>query len=133
MIVPGYLVILFAVMSGYEYLYAERNELDKQKEYIGYNMDFTKAAYGINVEQVEVSPDISLTGKDLEENSNLLKQIPIIYEDETLASLNEYMDNTGFYTYNTTRIGLYNINGQKQPVYITPREIVTEGSRTYQN
>ena len=133
LIVPGYLVILFAVMSGYEYLYAERNELDKQKEYIGYNMDFTKAAYGINVEQVEVSPDISLTGKDLEENSNLLKQIPIIYEDETLASLNEYMDNTGFYTYNTTRIGLYNINGQKQPVYITPREIVTEGSRTYQN
>ena len=34
LIVPGYLVLLFAVMSGYEYLYAENNELDKQKEYI---------------------------------------------------------------------------------------------------
>ena len=133
LIVPGYLVLLFAVMSGYEYLYAENNELDKQKEYIGYNMEFTKAAYGINVEQVEVNPDISLTAKDLEENSNLLTQIPIIYEEETLASLNEYMDSTGFYQYLTTRIGLYNINGKTQPVYISPREIVTEGSRTYQN
>ena len=47
-------------------------------------MEFTKAAYGINVEQVEVNPDISLTAKDLEENSNLLTQIPIIYEEETL-------------------------------------------------
>ena len=132
-IVPVYLILLFIAMSGYEYLYTEKNELDKQKEYIEYNMEFTKAAYGINTEEIEINPELSITAEDIEENATLLTQITTINEAATLASLNEYMDSTGVYQYNTTRLGMYNINGKEQPVYITPREIVTEGSRTYQS
>lgn len=133
LIVPIYLLALFVVMSGYEYLYAEKNELDKQKEYIGYNMEFTKAAYGINVEEVELNPDIAVDTSYVEKSKKLLTQVPVINEKATLSSLNEYMDSTGFYQYNATKIGFYNIDGKRMPVYITPREIVTEGSRTYKN
>lgn len=133
LIVPVYLFLLFIVMSGYEYLYAEKNELDKQKEYIGYNMEFTKAAYGINIEEIESNPDIAIDASMIKESEQLLRQIPVITEKATLSSLNEYMDSTGFYQYNTTKIGFYDIDGKRTPVYITPREIVTEGSRTYRN
>ena len=96
-------------------------------------MEFTKAAYGINIEEIESTPDIAIDASIIKESEKLLRQIPVITEKATLSSLNEYMDSTGFYQYNTTKIGFYNIDGKRTPVYITPREIVTEGSRTYRN
>jgi len=133
LIVPIYLILLFVVMSGYEYLYAEKNELDKQSDYIGYNIEFTREAYELNIDDIEVTPNISLEASDIENNSDFLSQIPIITEKATMLSLNEYMNSTGFYEYNNTQLGIYNINGRKTPVYITPRELATSGSRTYTN
>ena len=36
------------VMLGYQVVYVKQNELDKQKEYISKNIEFTKTAYNIN-------------------------------------------------------------------------------------
>ena len=116
LIVPVYLILLFAVMSGYEYMYTQRNELDKQKDYIAHNIEFTKAAYGIDIDEVEYTPNISMTDKDVKDNIRLLSQVPVITEKATIDSLNEYMDSTGFYEYGTTQIGFYKINGQNRPV-----------------
>ena len=133
LIVPVYLIALFAIMTGYEYLYAEKNELDKQTQYIGYNIEFTKNAYGINIDEIEVTPNISLEASDIENNAEFLSQIPIITEKATTLSLNEYLNSTGFYQYLNTQLGIYSVNGKKTPVYITPRELATSGSRTYIN
>ena len=41
-ITPIYLVALFIVMTGFQYIYAGRNELDKQKKYIEENIRNTR-------------------------------------------------------------------------------------------
>ena len=48
--IPVYLVLLFVVMIGFDLIYVNSNELDKEKTYIEYNIDFTKNAYNINTD-----------------------------------------------------------------------------------
>ena len=38
LITPVYLILLFFAMTGFQYIYARRNELDKQKTYIDENI-----------------------------------------------------------------------------------------------
>ena len=52
-IVPGYLVSLFIVMVLFNLLFVNSNKLDKEKEYIAYNIDYTKLAYGLNIDDKE--------------------------------------------------------------------------------
>ncbi len=50
-----------------------------------------------------------------------------------LSHLEEYQTNLGYYTYNSTGIGLYNIDGKSSLVYVSPREIKSNETRTYSN
>ncbi len=127
LIVPIYLVTLFVVMTGFQYIYAERNELDKQKNYLSDNLNYTRQAYNINVEEV----DVENKDEDIKIDSNFLENVTVVSKDSTLASLEEYKDSEGYYTYKSSVIGLYNVDGKKQPLYITPREIVSGANRTY--
>ena len=50
-IVPVYLVCMFLVMVYFQEVYVGSNELDREKQYIKYNIEKTKEAYGININQ----------------------------------------------------------------------------------
>ena len=50
-VVPVYLVGLFIVMFGYNMLFIKNNELEKQRAYIGNNIDNTKLAYDLKIEE----------------------------------------------------------------------------------
>ncbi|MBR3133287.1 MAG: UPF0182 family protein [Clostridia bacterium] len=135
LIVPIYLVVLFIVMTGFQYFYAERNELDKQRKYLNYNIEYTRQAYNIKVDEVDVNSVNNLSLDSI--NLNVLKNASIITEEANLDSLAESKDSEVYYTYGTSNIGLYNIDGEKKPVYITPRELAsgvngTYSSKTYQ-
>ena len=68
--------------------------------------------------------------KDLEQN--LESQKDIEYVKKVLAEfLEEYQTNLGYYTFRNTKIGLYDINEKKTLVYISPREILSNETRTY--
>ena len=133
LITPIYLVILFGVMTGFQYIYANRNELDKQKAYIEENIKNTREAYGINIDEVEIDNTSNLEDATIVKNTELLGQITIVDEETTLANLAEYKDSEGYYTYQTTQIGRYNVNGKIKSLYITPREIISGANRTYNN
>ncbi len=126
--VPAYLVILFVVMVSYQFVYVKQNELDKQKEYIAKNIEFTKTAYNINIEEVEISDVGTLSVEDVNEYEDVIDNIPIVTSDIVLSTLTETQDKTGYYTYNETSATLYN----KQLAYVSAREISNE-SRTYNN
>ena len=53
-VIPGYLVMLFIVMVVFDMVYVNSNELDKEKEYIEENIENTKNAYNINIEEVNL-------------------------------------------------------------------------------
>ena len=131
--IPAYLVVLFVVMLGTDLIYINKNELDKEKTYIEKNIEFTKSAYNINIDEVEIENSGTLTDGDVETNEETIRNINLLNETAVLSTLEQYKTNLGYYSYNTAKVGLYNIDGQKQLTYLVPREIVNNETRTYNN
>lgn len=133
LVVPGYLVILFAVMMGFKLIYINTNQLDKEKRYLGYNIENTKTAYNIKIDEVDLNSNDSTDLKDIVENPNLIDNIAIVNEDITLKTIGVTQTSTGYYSFRNANINRYTINGKEKLVYVSPREIVSNGDRTYNN
>lgn len=132
LIVPIYLLLLGTTMFGYNYLFVESNQLDKQKNYIGYNIEYTKNAYNINIEQQQITNGGTIASNTINKNLDLLNNISITNENLVLQYLNGTLTNKGYYTYSTTQVGIYNVDGKDTLLYIAPREILSTSS-TYDN
>jgi len=130
--VPSYLICLFILMFGFQTIYVKSNELDKQKTYIESNIKYTKDAYGLNIDEIDLESTGTITIEEVKENKEVLENITIIDESTTLETLSEYQTNKKHYAFETTAIGKYNINDEEKLVYITPREI-SYSNRTYDN
>ena len=129
--IPIYLVVLFMVMLGVDLIYVGSNKLDKEKDYIGYNIEYTKNAYGINTEEIEIESSGTITTDDINQNKDVIDNINILNNETVLTNLATYQTNLGYYTYKNTKVGMYEIDGKKTLVYISPREILSNESRTY--
>ena len=131
--VPSYLVILFVIMFGFQLIFVKTNELDKEKEYIAKNIEYTKNAYNINIDEKELKNSGTITEEEVNQNSEVIDNIPIVSKDITLKTLDIAQTSTGYYSYRDSKIGNYNIDGENKLVYVSPREIVSSGNRTYNN
>ena len=133
LLIPIYLVGLFGVVFLTDVLYLKQNELDKQKAYIETNIQFTKQAYDIEIEEIELENTGTITAEDIEKNSDVIKNINIYNKSRVLTHLEEYQTSLGYYTFGSTQLGLYDIDGNKTLVYVSPREIISNETRTYNN
>ncbi|MFQ7076325.1 MAG: UPF0182 family protein, partial [Clostridia bacterium] len=131
-VIPGYLVVLFIVMVVFDLAFVSTNELDKEKEYIAENIKNTKNAYNINIEEKNIENSGTITSEEVEENANVINNIPVISKDAVSKTLENSQTMTGHYVYPNISIAKYNINGKNQLVYVAPREITNSG-RTYNN
>lgn len=128
-VVPVYLVCMFLVMLYFQGVYVGSNELDREKDYIRQNIEKTKEAYGININQTDIASYSTITSEEIEANSELIKNIPLISEDVTLSMVEEHQETTGYYNYDRTMLANYN----NKLVYITPREISNDNGISYNN
>lgn len=128
-IVPAYLLCMFVLMLGCQFLYVGTNELDKEKAYIKNNIEKTKEAYGININQTDIVSYNSITYDEIEKNQELIKNIPLISQEVTLTMVEEHQESSGYYTYDKTNIAKYN----DKLIYITPREILNDNDISYNN
>ena len=126
MAVPIYMISMFLVLFAFQAFFVNSNELDKEKLNIAANIDYTKQAYNINVEEVNLKDEGTLTKSDIVNNSKLLDNIALVNRDIVLQDLNALQTNKGYYAYRNT------INGEKKLVYISPREIISSEG-TYNN
>ena len=131
-VIPGYLVVLFVVMIGFDLIYVNSNELDKERKYITANIEGTKNAYNIDIEETNIESSGTITQEEVDESSNVINNIPIISKDAVLETLQNNQSSAGYYVYPNTTLSNYNINGQDKLVYLAPREITNSG-RTYSN
>lgn len=136
-IVPMYLVVLFIAMAGTQSVYVNANEYDNEKEYISRNISATKEAYGVDIEEISLEDAKAITTSDVTEYKNVLNNIAIVNQDIVLKDLNNGQTAKGYYSYRTTQIGQYLIDGKSTLVYVSPREIVnstdTYNSKTYEH
>lgn len=133
-IIPAYLLTLFITTLLFDFIFVRSDEFDKQKKYIEYNINYTKDAYNIlNVKEKQIESSGTITQEDIDSNYSIINNINLLNEVVILSSLKEYQTNLGYYSFDTTNVNLYNINGNKTLVYVTPREIVNNENRTYNN
>ncbi len=130
-IVPAYLLGLFIVIIGFNFIFVNSNKLDTQKQYIGYNIDYTKKAYNLSIEEQEYESSDSITKEKIEANLDIIDNIKLVDEQTTLKALNTLQTSSGYYAYRTTKLQKYEINGKDILVYVSPREIIssTDGSK----
>ena len=128
-IVPVYLVGMFICMIYYDQFIVKNEVLDNQKQYIGYNIENTKEAYGIGIEQQSIDSYNTITYDEIAKNSDVINNIPIISEDITLTTVSEHQEEGVYYSYNKTFLGLQN----SKLVYLTPREILSNSNMSYNN
>ncbi len=131
-VIPIYLVLLFIVMVGFDLIFVKSNELDKERGYISQNIENTKNAYGLNIDESSLEYSGTVTEDDLNANSNVVDNIPIISEEAVLTTLKNTQTNTGYYTYRSANLAKYKIGDEEKIVYLSPREI-TSSDRTYSN
>lgn len=131
-IIPGYLVAMFLVIIIFNIIFVNPNTLDKEKEYLDYNIKYTKNAYNINIEEESLENTGTITQQEVNENSTVIDNTKIINTDAILKTLENNQTGTGYYSYRNANIAKYKINGQDRLVYISPREMANSG-RTYNN
>ena len=132
-IVPAYLVSMIVVLIVFNLIFVNSNRLDKEKQYIGYNIDYTKQAYNLNIEEIEIDNVESITKKDLENNTDIIDNIRLNDTETVLKNLNTLQTNSGYYSYRTAKLLNYDVQGKDTLVYISPREISTTDTSTYNN
>lgn len=130
--VPCYLVVLAVTMLGFNLIFVNSNELDKEKKYIAENIKNTKKAYGVDIEELSIKDDGTITQSGIADNLETINNIPIVNKDLVLKDLEGSQTNKGYYNFRTTQIGNYEIEGKQQLIYVTPREIASSKG-TYNN
>ncbi len=133
MIVPGYLFCMFLVMVYFQTIHIGNNELDNEKEFIGYNIRNTKAAYGIDIDQQNINSYSAITAEQVTKNQDVINNIPLITEDVTLNAVTEHQENSVYYNYENTFLANYKVDGKDKLIYITPREILNDSTISYNN
>ena len=124
---------MFGVLIYCQEIYVGSSELDKEESYISYNIEATKEAFGIDIEQETIENYETLTAETAEENENVLDNIPLISEEVITQTIEDTQDNGTYYSYSNSNLGIYNINGIKTLLSLTAREILTDSNRSYNN
>lgn len=131
-VIPGYLVALFIVMVIFDLVFVNSNELDKEKKYIAENIENTRNAYNINIEETNLQNSGTITNQEVDINENVINNIPVINKDVISKTLEDSQTVKGQFIYPNVNIANYDVNGKEKLVYVAPRECVNSG-RTYNN
>ncbi len=132
-VTPIYLVLMFVVLIYFQEVYVGSSELDKEKLYIGYNIENTKDAYGIDIEQQVLGEYDTITTEETDKNKDVITNIPLLSEDIVIETVTNMQDNSTYYNYENTNLSWQKINGKNKLVYISAREMFNDINRSYNN
>ena len=130
--IPIYLVGLFLIIVLFNGIFVGSNKFDKEKKYLAYNIENTKNAYNLKIEEENISNSETITEQEVDDNNDVINNIPIVSKEAVINTLKNNKTETGYYLYKNANIAKYKINGLEQLVYVAQREISNNG-RTYNN
>ena len=132
LVVPIYIIALLIIMALFQAIFVTPNELDREKNNIQNNIDYTKKAYEINADVYTIeNGGETVTEETLKSLDETINNIVIVDKETVLKDLNTVQTEKGYYTYNTAKIASYRIDGKQMLAYVSPREISSNG--TYNN
>jgi uncharacterized membrane protein (UPF0182 family) len=100
------------------------NELGVQSEYMAYNIDMTRKAYGLDqIESRDFELDDSLTAADIEEHASTIDNVRITDFEATKTALNKLQTIKPYYSFVDSDMVPYRINGKNTMLSVAAREL----------
>ena len=130
--IPVYLVSLFIITVVFNGVFVSPNKLDKEKDYLQYNIDNTKQAYNINIKENNLEHSGTITEDEVISNQDIINNIPIISQDVIIKSLKDGQTEKGYYTYKNADLAKIRLGGEDKLVYVAPRQVANK-EKTYNN
>ncbi|MHB8859741.1 MAG: UPF0182 family membrane protein [Thermoleophilia bacterium] len=138
------IIVLTAIFAGKIYPFIVQqyqvspNELDKESQYIQYNIDFTRKAFNLEPIQDQAFAAVdNLTPADIQANTPTTNNIRL-WEPNTLGqTYNQIQVIRPYYGFQDIDVDRYMINGKLQQVMLSAREMKTSAlpatAQTWQN
>jgi uncharacterized membrane protein (UPF0182 family) len=107
--------------------YVTPNEFRAEREYMAYNIDFTRSAFGLDeiVEQ-EYTVDPSLTRADIDSAKATVDSIRLWDWEPLLATYGQLQGMRLYYSFNDVDVDRYDIDGELVQVMLAARELDVE-------
>jgi len=103
------------------------NELEKESEYIKYNIDYTRKAYNLNkIKVVNFSIDEKLTVEDLKKNDVTIQNIRVWDERPLLQTYRQIQSIRLYYDFNNVDVDRYQIGERYRQIMLAARELVVD-------
>lgn len=100
------------------------NELVKETPYIEYNIAATRKAYDIdNIEEHELSGDLALTPKNIQDNRATINNVRLWDQAPLLDTFAQIQEIRTYYEFHSVDNDRYMINGELQQVMLSAREL----------
>lgn len=107
-----------------QHFYVHPAEVQVEAPYISHHMEATKMAYGItDIATQEFSAENSWTSQDVAEYQTEISRLSILDQDATKTILGQLQDIRDYYEFIDIDTVSYQINGKKEAVMISPREL----------
>lgn len=100
------------------------DEISKESEYLGYNIEYTQLAYGLSeISEKEFPVEMNLTSEDIDKNVQTIENIRINDYGPTTQFYNQKQGIRQYYKFNDVDIDRYMVNGKYTQTFIGVREI----------
>lgn len=128
--IPAYLIVLFIFTATFDGIFVGSNKLEKEKEYLQININNTKQAYNLNIEEKSLDYSGTITNSELSNNMKTINNTVIVNKENVLKALEDSQTEKGHYKYDNASIAKYIVDGEEKLVYIAPRQL-TNKEKTY--
>lgn len=118
-------MVLFSAASIFvQKLVVEPDEINKERQYLTYNIEHTQEAYNIKaVESIAYPYEETLTYEKLVRNDETIRNIRINDARPMIQTFNQIQSIRLYYDFVDVNIDRYTIDGEYTQVFITPREL----------
>ncbi|MDJ0703931.1 MAG: UPF0182 family protein [Leptolyngbyaceae cyanobacterium MO_188.B28] len=125
----GLYLVVFILLSGiypwFQQLFiVEPNELDKERLYVGHNIEFTRDAYGLDQVQRERYPAKNqLNRQILQENQATVRNIRLWDYRPLLSTYHQLQEIRLYYRFGDVDVDRYTLDGDYRQVMLAAREL----------
>jgi uncharacterized membrane protein (UPF0182 family) len=123
------LILLRGIVPAvYQSLIVNPNQLSKEREYIGRNLDATRQAYGLeSIVQRPFETKATLTARDLRENQPTLRNIRLWDPNTLVTSYRQLQELRPYYVFLDADVDRYTVNGSYRQTMLSARELNIDG------
>ena len=132
------LVLINGVYPGFQQQFVvEPNELTKERPYIENNIQFTRNAYGLEVNSQDFPATAQLSQQDLQENQSTIRNIRLWDYRPLLSTYRQLQEIRLYYRFSDVDVDRYTLDGNYRQVMLAAREFsyerVPQQARTWVN